>query len=149
MKTMITRERVDSRQLTIGVVGLGYVGLPTALGFHEAGFIVIGLDISEEVVNSLKEGNNPSDDPAYDNIIPIDERWIVSSNPTDTIPLCDVIIVTVPTPVLENHRPDLRFIQAAGEAIFENISKEKKPVVVLESTVYPGVTKEVWGPIAN
>ena len=63
---MITKNRVQSRDLTIGIVGLGYVGLPTALGFHDAGFNVIGLDVSERVINCLKNGRNPGDDPAFD-----------------------------------------------------------------------------------
>ncbi len=144
---MITVDRVDDRDLTIGVVGLGYVGLPTALGFHDAGFKVVGLDISERVVNLLQQGKNPGDDPAFDDVIPKDERWSVTTDPKQGIPLCDVIIVTVPTPVLDDHRPDLRFVKFAGESTFENIDREKRPVVILESTVYPGVTREVWGPI--
>ncbi len=144
---MVTSERVESRDLTIGIVGLGYVGLPTALGFHDAGFKVVGLDVSEHVINSLLRGKNPGDDPAFDDAIPIDNRWIVTTDPLQSIPLCDVVIVTVPTPVMDDHRPDLRFVQSAGETIFENVNRSKRPVVVLESTVYPGVTREVWGPI--
>ena len=144
---MITKDRVDGRDLTIGVVGLGYVGLPTALGFHDAGFKVVGLDVSEHVINSLQRQENPGDDPAFDDAIPKDERWDVTTNPREAIPFCDVVIVTVPTPVMEDHRPDLRFVAAAGESTFENINPGKRPVVILESTVYPGVTREVWGPI--
>ena len=144
---MITRNRVQSRDLTIGIVGLGYVGLPTALGFHDAGFNVIGLDVSERVINCLKNGKNPGDDPAFDHSIPTDEKWKVTTNPLDSIPYCDVIIVTVPTPVSDDHKPDLRFVKSAGDAAFQNLDKQKRPVVVLESTVYPGVTREVWGPL--
>ena len=144
---MITKDRVEQRDLTIGIVGLGYVGLPTALGFYDAGFKVIGLDVSKKVINSLQKGENPGDDPAFDQAIPRDERWNVTTDPKEAIPFCDVIIVTVPTPVMDDHRPDLRFVKAAGESTFENIDPQKKPVVILESTVYPGVTREVWGPI--
>lgn len=147
LRNMSNSIRVEERELTIGIVGLGYVGLPTALGFHDAGFSVVGLDISERVINLLKEGKNPGDDPAFDDAIPNDKRWMVTLDPKEAIPLCDVIIVTVPTPVLDDHRPDLRFVESAGEVTFENIDKNKRPIVVLESTVYPGVTREVWGPI--
>jgi len=144
---MITKERIKLRELSICVVGLGYVGLPTAIGFHDAGFNVIGLDISEHVINSLLEGKNPINDPSFNDSIPKDENWKVTINPTEAIPLCDVIIVTVPTPVLENNQPDLRFVKNAGITIFDNIDKGKKPAIILESTVYPGVTREIWGPL--
>ena len=144
---MLTKERIEAKDLTIGVVGLGYVGLPTALGFYDAGFRVNGLDVSERVISELQAGRNPGDDPAFDNIIPNDERWTVTTDPKIAIPDCDVILVTVPTPVLENKRPDLRYIKAAGETIFEHLDPAKRPAVVLESTVYPGVTREIWGPM--
>ncbi|DAC26666.1 MAG TPA: nucleotide sugar dehydrogenase, partial [Candidatus Thalassarchaeaceae archaeon] len=144
---MLTTDRIKALDLTIGVVGLGYVGLPTALGFHDAGFRVHGLDVSERVISELQAGRNPGDDPTFDNAIPNDERWTVTTEPKIVIPECDVILVTVPTPVQENKRPDLRFIQAAGETIFDHIDRGKRPVVVLESTVYPGVTREIWSPL--
>ena len=144
---MLTKERIEAKDLTIGVVGLGYVGLPTALGFYDAGFRVNGLDVSERVISELQAGRNPGDDPAFDNAIPKDNRWTVTTDPKIVIPDCDGILVTVPTPVLEDKRPDLRYIKAAGETIFEHLDPSKRPAVVLESTVYPGVTREVWGPI--
>ena len=139
--------RIRALDLTIGVVGLGYVGLPTALGFHDAGFRVHGLDVSEHVISKLLNGENPGDDPAFNDVIPMDERWLVTTEPQIAIPECDVVLVTVPTPVLEDNRPDLRYIEAAGVAIFDQIDRTKRPVIVLESTVYPGVTREVWGPL--
>ena len=145
---MIEPSTVDSRDLTIGIVGLGYVGLPTALGFHDAGFSVIGLDVSQEVINQLKRQKNPGDDPAFDDLIPNDSRWEVSLDPTEVIPKCDVILVTVPTPVDSENLPDLSFIKNAGISIFNNIDRDKKTIVVLESTVYPGVTREVWSPLS-
>lgn len=146
---MLTRDRIETRDLTIGVVGLGYVGLPTALGFHDAGFRVHAFDVSERVISELEAGRNPGDDTAFDDAIPSDERWIVTGDPAVAIPGCDVILVTVPTPVLEDKRPNLRYIREAGETIFDHLDRTKRPVVVLESTVYPGVTREVWGPIID
>ena len=144
---MITRERVQNRDLAIGIIGLGYVGLPTAIGFHEVGFKVFGMDISEEVVKKLNNGINPGHDPEFDGKIPSDKRWNITMNPEECIPFCDVIIVTVPTPVLENHKPDLSYIQQAGISIFDHVNKSLSPTVILESTVYPGVTKEIWCPL--
>ncbi len=144
---MITRERVENRDLVIGVIGLGYVGLPTAIGFHEVGFRVYGVDVNEEVISLLKQGKNPGDDPAFDGKIPTDGHWNVSLNASDSIPFCDVIVVTVPTPVSEDHKPELRYVKEAGISVFDNINKSILPTVVLESTVYPGVTREIWGPL--
>lgn len=144
---MLAKDRIKALDLTIGVVGLGYVGLPTALGFYDAGFRVHGLDVSERVISDLLNGKNPGDDPAFNDVIPTDDRWLVTTDAQIAIPRCDVILVTVPTPVLADNRPDLRFIEAAGAAIFDQIDRTKRPVVVLESTVYPGVTREVWGPL--
>ncbi len=144
---MLTKDRIKALDLTIGVVGLGYVGLPTALGFHDAGFKVQGFDVSERVISELEACRNPGDDPSLDNAIPTGTRWNVTTKPQIAIPECDVIVVTVPTPVLEDKKPDLRFIKAAGETIFDHLDRSKCPVVVLESTVYPGVTREIWGPL--
>ncbi|MBA46323.1 MAG: nucleotide sugar dehydrogenase [Euryarchaeota archaeon] len=144
---MIEPSIIDNRDLTIGIVGLGYVGLPTAIGFYEAGFRVIGLDISEDVINKLKRQENPSDDPTFNDQIPNCTRWEVSLEPSDVIPKCDVIIVTVPTPVDSGNLPNLSYVKNAGISIFDNLDIMKQPIIVLESTVYPGVTREVWLPL--
>ena len=146
---MIELSAIDNRDLTIGIVGLGYVGLPTAIGFHDAGFRVMGFDISSEVINSLKRQENPGNDPAFSGEIPNDSNWEVSFDPTKIIPKCDVIIVTVPTPVDSGNRPNLSYVKSAGVTIFDNINLEKQPVIILESTVYPGVTREVWHPLLD
>ena len=143
---MLTVEGVENREITIGVIGLGYVGLPTAIGFHDAGFTVYGMDISTKVIEMLKNGENPGDDPALNGKIPSDEQWFATTNPKEIIGKCDVIIVTVPTPVTENNRPDLQYIRDAGISILDNLNIERRTVVILESTVYPGVTREVWVP---
>ena len=139
--------RVASRDLTIGVIGLGYVGLPTALGFLDAGFRVRAVDVNEQVVSNLKAGENPGDDPQHDDLIPDaqSENWQVSTSYPDVVSDCDVVLVTVPTPVNSDLTPDLRFVRDAGASVFENLVKGTRTVVVLESTVYPGVTRELWG----
>ena len=140
-------ERVANRDLTIGVIGLGYVGLPTALGFHDAGFRVRGVDINKQTISMLEKGQNSGDDPQHDDVIPLqqDERWKVSTDTSAIVPECDIVIVTVPTPVTFDHQPDLSMVEAAGATIFDSIVKGERTIVVLESTVYPGVTREVWG----
>ena len=134
--------------LTVGIIGLGYVGLPTAIGFHDAGFTVWGVDISQRTVDMVKRGENPTGDPDVNDIIPAPgtERWNITTSTAEAVPHCDVILVTVPTPVTEDLKPDLTYVQKAGRAVFESLNKGSRTVVVLESTVYPGVTAQTWLP---
>ena len=134
--------------LTVGIIGLGYVGLPTAIGFHDAGFEVWGVDISQRTVDMVKQGENPTGDPDVDDIIPApnSERWNITTSTAEAVPHCDVVLVTVPTPVTEDLKPDLTYVQKAGRAVFESLEKGSRTVVVLESTVYPGVTAQTWLP---
>ena len=140
-----------SNDLTIGVIGLGYVGLPTAIGFHDAGFGVWGVDISQTTVDLILQGNNPTGDPDIDNIIPSPsaERWNITTSTKEAVPHCDIVLVTVPTPITNDLKPDLSFVKNAGLDVFSSIEKGKRTIVVLESTVYPGVTSQIWLPIID
>jgi len=133
-------EGIKSKKLTIAVVGLGYVGLPTAISFHVAGYNVIGIDKSEILVNKLREGESPI--TAEIGIsIPNGSRWEVTSNYESSIPKCDLAIVCVPTPVNENLQPD---ISSVGSAINSIISSRISGslAIILESTVQPGTTRK-------
>ena len=140
--------RAASGDLTVGIIGLGYVGLPTAIGFHDAGFNVWGVDISQRTVDMVKRGENPTGDPDVNDIIPAPgtERWNITTSTPEAVPHCDVILVTVPTPVTHDLKPDLAYVQKAGRAVFESLNKGSRTIVVLESTVYPGVTAQTWLP---
>ena len=141
--------RADSGDLSVGIIGLGYVGLPTAIGFRDAGFNVWGVDLSERIVNALHEGRNPLGDPDLDDMIPKpgSERWTITRSTADATAACDVLIVTVPTPVSPDLKPDLSYVESAGRAVFEAAGKGNRKVVILESTVYPGVTASTWLPL--
>lgn len=141
--------RTSPSELTIGVIGLGYVGLPTAIGFHEAGFNVWGVDISQHSIDLINQGINPTGDPDVDHIIPArgTERWNITTSAAEAVPHCDVVLVTVPTPITSDLKPDLSFVEAAGRDVFASIPSDSKTIVVLESTVYPGVTSQTWMPI--
>ena len=143
--------RMDRLNMRVGVIGLGYVGLPTAIGFHEAGYSVWGVDISTRTVEMVNQGLNPTGDPDLDRLIPPPgtERWEITTSTADAVPNCEIVLVTVPTPVDEELKPDLSYVASAGRAVFEAIPKGAGTIVVLESTVYPGVTRETWFPIAE
>ena len=134
---------------SVAIIGLGYVGLPTAIGFHDAGFNVWGVDVSQRSVEMILRGENPTGDPDVDDIVPQPgaERWNITMSTEQAVPQCDVVLVTVPTPITHDLKPDLSFVAAAGRAVFEAIPKGSNTIVVLESTVYPGVTTETWLPI--
>ena len=136
---------------TIGVIGLGYVGLPTAIGFHDAEFNVWGVDVSQRTVDMVLQGKNPTGDPDVDDIVPQPgtERWQITTSAAEAVPHCDVVLVTVPTPITQDLKPDLSYVEAAGREVFKSIPKGSNTIVVLESTVYPGVTAQTWLPIID
>ena len=138
--------RAVTGDLTVGIIGLGYVGLPTSIGFHDAGFNVWGVDVSQRTVDMVRAGENPTGDPDVDDIVPAPgtERWNITTSTAEAVPHCDVVLVTVPTPITHDLKPDLSYVEAAGRAVFEAIPKGSNTVVVLESTVYPGVTAQTW-----
>ena len=110
---------------TICVVGLGYVGLPTAIAFHSAGFNVIGVDVSESVLEVLGRGESPLIDSSSNLEIPVNSnRWSVTSDFADSVPLSDVILITVPTPVNNDNSPDLRFVESASKSVLKNINPD-------------------------
>ena len=117
--------RADSGQLNVGIIGLGYVGLPTAIGFRDAGFNVGGVDLSDRIVDSLHSGQNPLGDPDLNDMIPEpgSDRWNITKSTKDATENCDVLIVTVPTPVSPDLKPDLTYVESAGRAIFESTQK--------------------------
>ena len=141
---------LNPSETTISVVGLGYVGLPTALALHKAGFEVFGIDISENVIQTLNAGKLPFVDEGTELIIPTgSERWVVTNNFDDAIPFSDVVLITVPTPVDESNKPDLGFVISASKSVLKSIDRESKTIVALESTVYPGVTRRELGKICD
>ena len=141
-------KKIESRELSVAVIGLGYVGLPTAIGFLESGFNVWGADISERTLRMIRGGENPTGDPDVDDIIPdiSNPKWNITSSTNEAVNNSDIILVTVPTPVTSDLKPNLSFVRDSGISIFKSIKPNSRKIVVLESTVYPGVTEETWLP---
>lgn len=128
---------------TVAVIGLGYVGLPLALRASERGYRVIGLDTSEKKIALLKERQSPIPDPAL-----IEQMKQFAFTPTtdpSTLREADIILICVPTPVDEMYYPDLTPVREAATMAAKNL--KKGALVVLESTVNPGVSEEVIQPI--
>ena len=133
-------DRIDNLKANIAIIGLGYIGLPTAVAFHNAGFNVLGVDASPNVINSLKNGRSPITEEVGMEI-PQGTRWEVTSEFECSIEKCDLIIVCVPTPVDKNLHPDISAIESALDSIIASINYDTKTVIILESTVQPGTTR--------
>lgn len=141
-------KKIKNKELTICVVGLGYVGLPTAIFFAENDFNVIGVGTDEIKLDMIGQGISPLGELGLDSrLLKVvqDKKLVTTPDLTEATRQSDIILIIVPTPVTKSKDPDLSHIISAGE----NISKGMEPVklVVLESTVYPGVTEETLQPI--
>ena len=127
----------------LGVVGLGYVGLPLAVDAVSSGLSVVGYDVSEEKNTLINNGQSPIEDISNDDLkSALDNGFIASSD--ETI-LADVeyIVISVPTP-LTDYQPDLTYVKSAASSVGRNLRDGQ--VVILESTTYPGTTEEVLIP---
>ncbi|MBM2846777.1 MAG: UDP-glucose/GDP-mannose dehydrogenase [Bacteroidetes bacterium] len=138
--------RIEKKQAVIGVVGLGYVGLPLLLCFIEKGFRGIGLDIDAKKTEALLKGES-----YIKHISPSRVKKAVATgllNATTDFGKardCDAILIAVPTPLNKNREPDMSFIVLTCESLVPHVRKGQ--LIVLESTTYPGTTEEVMIPI--
>jgi UDP-N-acetyl-D-glucosamine dehydrogenase len=130
--------------MKIGVVGLGYVGLPLVVAFAEAGHDVVGVDVNARVVGALNEGKSHIEDVPDETLAQIKGRFHASPRYADLAKV-DAVIVAVPTPLTANREPDLQPLIDSGTAL-ANVLQEGQ-LVVLESTTYPGTTRERFGPL--
>lgn len=138
--------KIDDKTLKVGIVGLGYVGLPLAVEFANAGYKTIGFDMQNEKVNKVNSGENYIGD-----IVPetlkrlVAEKMLTATTDWSKIKELDFIAICVPTPLDEYQQPDVSYITSSTETIGKYLSKET--MVVLESTTYPGTTEDLVKPI--
>ncbi len=139
-------QRLDTTEATIGVVGLGYVGLPLAVEYATQGFETRGVDLDEDRVQRLNAGDNyieDLDDEAIEGLVEMERLWATSHY--DESEDVDVWFLCVPTPVTETNEPDSAYIEAATRSIAPHLRPGQ--LVVLKSTTYPGTTEDVVAPI--
>jgi UDP-N-acetyl-D-glucosamine dehydrogenase len=139
------KQKMDSREARIGIIGMGYVGLPLALLFSEQRFRVTGFDIEAAKVKTLNAGGSyiiriPSND-----IVEAQKFGFHATSDYTEIAEMDAIIICVPTPLNEYHEPDLSFVTNTVESIAPHLHSGQ--LIVLESTTYPGTTEEVVVPL--
>ena len=142
-------KRILSGDCTVGVVGLGYVGLPLALEFSKKGIRTIGVDVSKDKVRDLKAGRNYIQDLNDAEIKEVTKKTKKLTATLDTSALtdCDVIYICVPTPFTANKEPDISHIVSASEAVASILRKGQ--LVIIKSTTFPGTTDDYVRPILD
>lgn len=144
MKQQLLR-KLEERTACIGVVGLGYVGLPLALEFAKAGFHVIGYDVSDRVVKGLMSGTSHIQDVSSEELAAVVKAGKFEATSDESrLREMDAISIAVPTPLAKTRDPDMTYIIAAADAIARNAHPGL--LIVLESTTYPGTTRELMQP---
>lgn len=146
-------DRFESHRATVGIIGLGYVGLPLAATFAEGGFAVIGFDVDAAKIDELRAGRSYIRHVSVPRLEPLlcaqpPESGGPAFFPTRDYSLltrCDAILICVPTPLTENREPDLSFVTGTAKAIACHLRRGQ--LVVLESTTYPGTTDEIVRPL--
>ena len=134
------KQLIAAHSARIGIVGLGYVGLPLALRFVEVGFPVLGLDIDESKVNKLNRGESYIEHISADAVQVAKTKGMTSTTDFAQASSCDVLIVCVPTPLNEYREPDLSYVIGTIESLTPYLRRGQ--LVSLESTTYPGTTDE-------
>ncbi|MBN1264778.1 MAG: nucleotide sugar dehydrogenase [Anaerolineales bacterium] len=138
-------ERFQNKEARIGIIGMGYVGLPLAVILAEAGYYVTGVDLSEEKVASLKAGKSYIEDIKDETLAPlVQDGRLKASSSFEVLKEMDGVSICVPTPLRKTGDPDLSFIISALNAL--KTALHPGMVVILESTTYPGTTREMFLP---
>ena len=139
-------KKIEQREIVVGVVGLGYVGLPLAVEKAKAGFKTIGFDVQEAKVDMVNAGHNYIGDVVDDDLKEIVGKGMLSAtNDFSFIRDVDFVTICVPTPLDMYQQPDISYVKSSTESIARYM--KKGTMVVLESTTYPGTTEELVKPI--
>jgi UDP-N-acetyl-D-glucosamine dehydrogenase len=139
-------KKINDRKIKVGVIGLGYVGLPLAVEKAKAGFVTKGFDIQQEKVDMVNSGYNYIGDVVDDDLSELVAKGMLSATcDFSFVKDMDFIAICVPTPLDEHQQPDISYVKSSTEEIAKYMKKGS--IVVLESTTYPGTTEELIKPI--
>ena len=140
--------KINNKTAIVGVVGLGYVGLPLAVAFGEAGFLIIGVDLSPDKINQLNNGLSYIPDVSSQAVNDLVQANLFQAYPEfSSLNKADVIFICVPTPFDVQKAPDLSFVKSAVASIAKILRKGQ--LIILQSTTYPGTTSEVVLPLLS
>lgn len=139
---MRLKDKIIKKKITVGIIGLGYVGLPLAVRFALAGFDITGIDIDEGKVRKVNQGKSYVPDVRQEEVRNlVSQGKLRATNNYDTLGDLDVLIICVPTPLRKSRDPDISYIVEAVRGIRKYLRKGH--IIVLESTTYPGTTREL------
>ena len=142
----ILEQKISERKAVVGILGLGYVGLPLAREFASAGIKVVGFDIDEPKIKKLNSGKSILKHIPNSQVKKmVDDKKFVATSNMARLKNVDAILICVPTPLTKSREPDMQFVVKSCETISKYIRKNQ--LVVLESTTYPGTTRELMAPI--
>ncbi|MBF0300841.1 MAG: nucleotide sugar dehydrogenase [Oligoflexia bacterium] len=138
-------EKIKTKEIKVGIIGLGYVGLPLAIEFAKAGYEVLGVDICESKIEQLKKGESYILDVKSSDV----QEYIIRrgnfrvSSSYELLKSADTISITVPTPLRKTKDPDISFIVSSMDSLIPVLRDRKNYAIILESTTYPGTTREL------
>jgi len=141
----LLKQKMETREARIGIVGMGYVGLPLALLFSAERYRVTGFDIARDKVTTLNAGNSYIVRILPEDIQQAQKSGFQATTDYSAIGQMDAVIICVPTPLDEHHEPDLSYVRQTVESIAPHVREDQ--LIVLESTTYPGTTEEIVVPI--
>src|SRR2546421_5186039 len=130
--------------MKVGIVGLGYVGLPLGVAFAEAGHDVIGLDTDARRIAAVQQGNSYIEDVSSERLAAVSDRFQATARYAD-LSKAEAVVIAVPTPLTRNREPDLGALVSSGTSLAGVLQEDQ--LVVLESTTYPGTTRERLAPL--
>ena len=137
---------LESKEAILGVIGLGYVGLPLAVEKAKAGYKTIGFDVQKEKVKMVNDGENYIGDVVNEDLTAIvNSGYLVATEDFSRVAEADAICICVPTPLDQYQQPDISYVKASAESIVKYLRPGM--LIVLESTTYPGTTEELLKPI--
>jgi UDP-N-acetyl-D-glucosamine dehydrogenase len=138
--------KINDKTAVVGVIGLGYVGLPLALEFAHKGFNVLGFDLDDNKINFISAGKSYIKHIPSEKIKPVvDKKLLNATTDFSRLPEADSILICVPTPLDEHREPDMTYIENSARVISQYLRRGQ--LVVLESSTYPGTTEEILLPL--
>ena len=143
--TILSEAAFQNRTAKVGVIGLGYVGLPLAILFAKAGFAVTGFDVDRKKIDTLNAGGSYIQRIGVAEIAELREEGFLATSDFRAITGMDAVIICVPTPLDEHRGPDMTYIERTAESLAPHLRAGQ--LIVLESTTYPGTTEEVLIPL--
>jgi UDP-N-acetyl-D-glucosamine dehydrogenase len=138
-------QKIADHSAVVGVIGMGYVGLPLAVEFAKGGYTVIGFDVSERVVSTLMSGKSHIQDVTSEDVARlVREKKLIATTDAAQLRRVDAVSIAVPTPLVKTRDPDMSYVLAAAKTVADNAHPGL--LIVLESTTYPGTTRELLQP---